>query len=64
MFRTRWKELTQKFVEVFDHCAEQTLWNTTREKEMTLLLTPVEEDKRREGVPHEKIVQDNLVTME
>ena len=59
-----WKELTQKNPEVFDHCAEQTMWNTTREKEMTCPLTPAEEDKRREGVPHEKIAQDNLVTME
>jgi hypothetical protein len=54
-FRTLWKELTEEFPEVFDHCVEQTLWNTARETEMTRRLTPAEEKKRREGVPHEKI---------
>ncbi len=55
-----WKELAQEFPEVFDHCAEQTLWNTVKETEMTRPLTQVEEKKRREGVPHEKIAQDRL----
>ena len=53
-FLTMWKELAQEFPEVFDHCTEQTRWNTAREKEMTRLLTPVEEMKRREGVPHKE----------
>ena len=46
-FRTMWKELAQEFAEVFDHCAEQTLWNTAREKEMARSLTPAEEMRRR-----------------
>ena len=55
-----WKELAQEFPEVFDHCAEQTLWSTAKETEMTRPLTPAEEMKRREEVPHEKIAQDRL----
>ena len=55
-----WKELAQEFPEVFDHCSEKKLWNTAREREMTRPLTPAEEKKRRDGVPHEKIAQDRL----
>ena len=43
-------ELLVEFPEVFDHCVEQTLWNTTSEREMRCPVTPVEEMKRKEGV--------------
>ena len=39
---------------------EQTLWNTVRETEMKSPLTPVEEMKRKTGVPHEKNTEDRL----
>ena len=55
-----WKELAQEFPEVFDPCLEQTLRNTARDTEMERPLTPAEAKKRREGVSHEKIVQDRL----
>ena len=36
-----WKELDQEYPEIFDHCVEKTLWNTTREREMRRPLTQV-----------------------
>jgi hypothetical protein len=59
-FRTMWKELVREFSEVFNHYVEQTLWNTVRETEMKSPLTPVEEMKRKTGVPHEKNTEDRL----
>ena len=55
-----WKESAQEFPKVFDHCMEQTLWNTVREREMRRPLTQVEEVRRKEGVPLEQIPQDRL----
>jgi hypothetical protein len=45
-FRTVWTELAQEFPEVFNHCAEQTLWNTS--------------PHRQQGISHEQIVEDRL----
>ena len=55
-----WKELAQEYPEVFDHCVEQTLWNTTREREMSRPLTQVEEMQRHQGVSHKQIAQNRL----
>ena len=55
-----WKELPQEFPEVFDHCTDQTLGITAREREMRRPLTPVEEVQRKKGVPHEQIAQNRL----
>ena len=55
-----WKELTQEYPEVFDHFTEQTLWYTTREREMGRPLTQSEEMQRKKGVPHEQITQNRL----
>ena len=59
-FRTVWKELAQEFPEDFDHCVEQTLWNTTREGEMRRPLTQEEEMQRKKGIPREQITQSRL----
>ena len=55
-----WKELAQEYPEVFDHYTEQTIWNTTREREMGRPLTQTEEMQRKKGAPHEQIVQNRL----
>ena len=34
-----WRELAQGSPEIFDHCVEQTLWNTVREREMIKMPT-------------------------
>jgi hypothetical protein len=47
-FRTVWKELAQDFPEVFDQCAEQTLWNAARDTELRRPLTQAEEMRRKE----------------
>ena len=52
-FRTVWKELAQEFPVAFDQCAEQTLWNTTRDTELRRPLTQTEETRRQKGIPHE-----------
>ena len=54
------EELAQEFQAVFDHCAEQTLWNAAREREMGRPLTQVEEMQRKKGVSHEQIAQNRL----
>ena len=41
-FRTVWTELAQEFPEVFNHCAEQTLWTEARDSEMQRPLTQEE----------------------
>ena len=50
-----WKERPREFPEVFNQCEEQPRWNTVRDAEMKCSLTPVEEMKRKSGVPHGKI---------
>ena len=55
-----WKELEQEFPEVFDHCTEQTLWNTARDTELRRPLTQSEEIRGQKGIPHEQITQDRL----
>ena len=57
-FRTMWKELAQENPEVFDHCSDQTFWNTSREREMGRPLTQEEEVQRKKGVPHKQIAQN------
>jgi hypothetical protein len=59
-FRTVWTELAQEFPEVFNHCAEQTLWNTARDSEMQHPLTRAEMIRRQQGISHEQIVEDQL----
>ena len=60
-----WKELAQEFPEVFDHCSEQTFWNTTREGEMRRPRTQegvicLLEFKRMSDVTNRYIVRDKL----
>jgi hypothetical protein len=59
-FRTVWTELAQEFPEVFNHCVEQTLWNTSRDSEMQHPLTRVEMIRRQQGISYEQIVEDRL----
>jgi hypothetical protein len=59
-FRTVWTELAQDFPEVFNHCAEQTLWNTARDSEMQRPLTRVEMIHSQQGISHEQITEDRL----
>jgi hypothetical protein len=59
-FRTVWIELTQEFLEVFNHCVEQTLWNTARDSEMQRPLIRAEMIHRQQGISHEKIAEDRL----
>ena len=59
-FRTVWRELAQEFPVVFDQCAEQTLWNTSRDTELRRPLTQTEERRREKGIPQDKIAQDRL----
>jgi hypothetical protein len=59
-FRTVWIELTQEFLEVFNHCVEQTLWNTGRDSEMQRPLIRAEMIHRQQGISHEKIAEDRL----
>ena len=59
-FRTVWKELAREFPAVFDHCTEQTLWNTARDTELRRPLTQAEEIRRKKGIPNEQIAQDRL----
>ena len=54
------KELAQEFPEVFDQCAEQTLWNEVRDTEVRRPLTQTEERRRKSGIPHEQIAHDRL----
>ena len=55
-----WEELAQEFSKVFNQCAEQTLWNTTRDIELRRPLAQAEEIRRQKGIPHEQIAQDRL----
>jgi hypothetical protein len=48
-FRTVWTELAQEFPEVFNHCAEQTLWNAARDSEMQRPLNRAEMIHRQQG---------------
>ena len=59
-FRTVWTELAQEFPEVFNHCAEQTLWNAARDSEMQRPLTRAEMIRRQQGISHEHIAEDRL----
>ncbi len=59
-FRTVWAELAQEFPEVFNHCAEQTLWNTARDSEMQRPLTSAETIRKKQGISHEQIAEDRL----
>ena len=59
-FRTVWTELSREFPEVFNHCAEQTLWNTARDSEMQRPLTSVETIRKEQGISHEQIAEDRL----
>ncbi len=59
-FRTVWTELDQEFPEVFNHCAEQTLWNAARDSEMQRPLTSVETIRKKQGISHEQIAEDRL----
>ena len=59
-FRTVWTELAQEFPEVFNHCAEQTLWNAARDSEMQRSLTRAEMIRRQQGISHEQIAEDRL----
>ena len=59
-FRTVWSELAQEFPEVFNLCAEQTLWNAARDLEMQRPLTEAETVRRQQGIPHERIAEDRL----
>ena len=52
--------MAQEFPDVFDLCAEQTLWNAAREREMGCPLTQEEEMQREKGISHEQITQDRL----
>jgi hypothetical protein len=52
-FRTVWTELAQEFPEVFNHCAEQTIWNAARDSEMQRPLTRAETIHRQQGISHE-----------
>ena len=59
-FRTVWTELAQEFPEVFNHCAEQTLWNAARDTEMKRPLTRAETTRKQQGISHEQIAEDRL----
>ena len=59
-FRTVWSELDQEFPEVFNLCAEQTLWNTARDSELQRPLTRAETVRRQQGISHEQIAEDRL----
>ena len=59
-FRTVWTELAQEFPEVFNHCAEQTLWNAERDTEMKHPLTRAETTRKQQGISHEQITEDRL----
>ena len=59
-FRTVWTELAQEFPEVFNHCAEQTLWNAARDSELQRPLTRAETVRRQQGISHEQIAEDRL----
>ena len=59
-FRTVWTELAQEFPEVFNHCAEQTLWNAARDSEMQRSLTRAEMIRRQQGISHDQIAEDRL----
>ena len=60
MVLTLWKELAQEFPEVYDQCAEQMLWNATRDTELRRPLTQAEEMRRKKGIAHEQIAHDRL----
>ncbi len=49
-------------LEVFNHCAEQTLWNAARDSEMQCPLTRAEMIHRQQGISHEQIAEDRLGT--
>ena len=59
-FRTAWTELAQEFPEVFNHCAEQTLWNAARDTEMKHPLTRAETTRKQQGISLEQIAEDRL----
>ena len=59
-FRTVWTELAQEFPEVFNHCAEQTLWTVTRDSEMQRPLTQSEKMRNQQGISHEQITEDRI----
>ena len=59
-FRTVWTELAQEFPEVFNHCAEITLWNAARDSEMQRPLTRAETTRKQQGISHEQIAEDRL----
>ncbi len=58
--RTVWAELAQEFPEVFNHCVEQTLWNTARDSEMQHPLTSAETIRKKQGTSHEQIAENRL----
>jgi hypothetical protein len=60
IFRTVWTELAQEFPEVFNHCEEQTIWNTVRDTKLQRPLTHVETVRRQQGISHEQIAEDRL----
>jgi hypothetical protein len=69
-FRTVWTELAQEFPEVFNHCAEQTLWNTARDSETFQMPTDTKsgvicllEFKRMSDVTSHYIVRAKCVTV-
>ncbi len=55
-----WKVLAQEFPEVFDQCAEPTLWNAARDTEWRRPLTQAEVMRRKKGIPNEQIAHDRL----
>ena len=59
-FRTIWSELAHEFPEVFNLCAEQSLWIAARDLEMKRPLTEAEKVRRQQGIPHERIAEDRL----
>ena len=52
--------MAQEFPEVFDQCAEQSLWNAARDTELRRPSTQAEEMRRKKGIPHEQIAYDRL----
>ena len=60
MFPYGVERIDQEFPEVFNQCAERTLWNTARDTELRRVLTQTEEMRRKKGIPHEQISHDRL----
>ncbi len=58
--RTIWAELGDKFPEIFNLCAEQTLENATMDQEMKRPMTSAEEERCKAGIPRETIAEERI----